>query len=293
MGIRRRLWCYAVLADPGSWFVPLLLLWVGIALAIKGTGWKSFIWPFHPRGLFLILLLFLGAVNILEKSLEQMFRGATLEKRFMGSVSIFEAILVSVLLIVLGFQITAYKITFFTFFTILVFASLVLFYLPPFSLKKRGIISNIFQAFLFGFLVPLWGSSLLKPFPRLDVIFVGTIFLNYLFGVYLTRDYINSLKTTPKGLEKNLFAEFKKWELILIALFITLPFLFLPLGIYFHIIQGQIAFIAGLGFVLFLYGLLILIYFMRLKEINRGNLAKIQFHLFVILIIAVIFLVRF
>ena len=293
MGILRRLWCYAVLADPGSWFVPLLLLWVGTALGLKGVGWKSFIWPFFPPAAFMILLLFLAAINILEKSLEQMFRGATLEKRFMGSVSIFEAVLVSLLLIFLGFKITVFQKNFFTLFTILVFASLVLFYLPPFNLKKRGIISNIFQAFLFGFLVPLWGSSLIKPFPQLANIYVGAILFNYLFGVYLTRDYIHSLKTAPKGLEKDLFADFKKWEFVLIAFFITLPFLFLPLGIYFHIIKGQIVYIAGLGFFLFLYGLSILIYFMRKKEVNRGDIAKIQFHLFVILIIAIIFLVKF
>lgn len=293
MGILKRLWCYSVLIKPGTLYVPFLALWLGTAIGVNWAGQDFWVQLFYPGKAYLMLFLFLSGLNVVETAGRQLVRGRRLGSRFMGSVSIFEAITVSTLAIVLSFRIADLRWNYFSFFTLVLFFGLVVLPLDPFDLRERGVFSSLYRAFLFGFLVPVWGASRFKYFPSIPHIYVGALLMNYLFGVYITKDYIQSALTLHKGVTQRIYMDLNWWVLFFVFFSVSAPFFSLPAAYALGVFPRKSWEVAPLGAVLGIYGVAIFGYLLGKKELKGEHVAKVHLHFHLILFIAVIALVTY
>jgi len=164
--------------------------------------------------------------------LNKPFRPLPLGKISKKSAIIFAAILYSSSLIL------AWLINLELFFIVLSTALITFFYsAPPLRFKKNPFLSNISIALPRGMLLIVAGWSVEKSIFHIEPWFIGLIFALYLLGAVTTKDFSDikgdsrfGIKTLPV-----LFGPEKATKII--APFLYIPFLLIPLGVMFKVIR--------------------------------------------------------
>ena len=150
----------------------------------------------------------------------------------------------------------------------------IIYSVPPLRTKKHWLAASITIAIPRGILLKVAGWSVLLDIYTLEPWYIGSIFGLFLLGATSTKDYadikgdrIDQCITLPIrfGVKKS------AW---LIAPFLTLPFLFFPIGVFLKILTGNPILIYALGISLCLWGSYIVFLLIR----DPDSLANTENH---------------
>jgi len=234
------------------------------------TAWgASPVTPFHPSILASILAgaLMAAALNVASNGINQIFdlpidRINKPDRPIpSGRMSIREAWIVSVLFFVLSW-VLAWLVTPYgknehsCFWMVIATSILTYFYsAPPLRTKRMGILANLTIAIPRGVLLKVAGWSSVKTVFGTEPWFIGSIFGLFLLGAASTKDFSDMKGDSADGCRTLPIVYGPKKAAWMISPFFVLPFMLIPIGVYFHILTGNRYLLYTLGCLLIVYGM--------------------------------------
>ena len=126
---------------------------------------------------------------------------------------------------------------------------------PPFRTKRRGILANLTIAIPRGMLLKVAGWSSVKTIFGAEPWYIGSIFGLFLLGASSTKDFSDMKGDAADGCRTLPIVYGPKKAAWMISPFFVLPFVLIPVGVYFNVLTGNKPLLYVLGVLRICYGI--------------------------------------
>ena len=259
-----RLKLYADFGRPFTLLAPMLGMFSGGI-----TAWGAHpVTPYHLSVVFSILAggLMAASLNVFSNGINQIYDlhidriNKPNRPIPSGKMTIKEAWIVSIVFCalawILAWFVRPYETNEHSCFWLVVIATVMtyMYSAPPFRTKRLGMLANITVAIPRGMLLKVAGWSAVKSVFGLEPWFIGSIFGLFLLGATSTKDFSDMKGDAADGCRTLPIVYGPKKAAWMISPFFVLPFLLIPIGVYFHILTGNSVILYALGIGLSVYG---------------------------------------